>query len=439
MPFVSACGDKEMQYGRNAMPSSSRLILAATFAVSVTLSGSASAADKIKIGFFSTLEGPYTALGEDGQRGFDLAVMQHHNKAGGKDLEIIRGSSDASPDSALRAAKKLVEQDKVDILIAPLSGSEGIALRDYAKTQPQITVINGCSGALETTYVTPAPNFFRFNIDGAQMHKGLGQYIYNVKHYKKIATIGEDYSFVYTQVFGLALDYCPLGGQITKRIWVPLGTKDFSSVISSLPDDVDAIYLGLGGADALNFLNQYQQAGGNAKLFGGTIMIDQTILSSKGKAKEALIGTASASSFGDTSDDPKWQAFVKAYKDGWPPEKRFTSPSLCAVHYYDETAAALLALDKVNGDLSDGHKKFREALATLVLDAPNGQIKLDENRQAIGTTFVTEVVRDSNGDLVSKVVQVVPNVDQRLGFSKEVFDRIGLPAREVPVCKKNYD
>ena len=439
MPFVSACGDKEMQYGRNAMPSSSRLILAATFAVSVTLSGSASAADKIKIGFFSTLEGPYTALGEDGQRGFDLAVMQHHNKAGGKDLEIIRGSSDASPDSALRAAKKLVEQDKIDILIAPLSGSEGIALRDYAKTQPQITVINGCSGALETTYVTPAPNFFRFNIDGAQMHKGLGQYIYNVKHYKKIATIGEDYSFVYTQVFGLALDYCPLGGQITKRIWVPLGTKDFSSVISSLPDDVDAIYLGLGGADALNFLNQYQQAGGNAKLFGGTIMIDQTILSSKGKAKEALIGTASASSFGDTSDDPKWQAFVKAYKDGWPPEKRFPSPSLCAVHYYDETAAALLALDKVNGDLSDGHKKFREALATLVLDAPNGQIKLDENRQAIGTTFVTEVVRDSNGDLVSKVVQVVPNVDQRLGFSKEVFDRIGLPAREVPVCKKNYD
>ena len=151
------------------------------------------------------------------------------------------------------------------------------------------------------------------------MHKGLGQYIYNVKHYKKIATIGEDYSFVYTQVFGLALDYCPLGGQITKRFWVPLGTKDFASVIAALPDNVDAVYLGLGGADAVNFLNQYQQAGGNAKLFGGTIMIDQTILSSKGKAKEALIGTASASSFGDTSDDPKWQAFVKAYKDGWPP------------------------------------------------------------------------------------------------------------------------
>ena len=55
-------------------------------------------ADKLKVGRPSaTLEGPYTVLGEDAMRGFELAVMQHHNKAGGKDLEIIRGSSDASP------------------------------------------------------------------------------------------------------------------------------------------------------------------------------------------------------------------------------------------------------------------------------------------------------------------------------------------------------
>jgi branched-chain amino acid transport system substrate-binding protein len=413
-----------------------------TVAVALTAvvgTGSANSADKIKIGFFSTLEGPYTTLGEDGQRGFDLAMMQHHNKAGGKELEIVRGSSDASPDSALRAAKKLVEQDKVEILIAPLSGSEGIALRDYAKTQPQVTFLNGCSGAQETTYVTPAPNFFRFNVDGAQMQWGLGDYIYNVKHYKKIATIGEDYSFIYTQVFGLALDYCQAGGQITKRIWVPLGTKDFASVISALPDDVDAIYLGLGGADALNFLNQYVQAGGNAKLIGGTIMVDQSILSTKGKAKDTLVGIAAAGPQGDTSDDPKWQAFVKAYQAAWPPEKRFTSPSLCATNYYDETTAALQALDKVNGDLSDGHKKLREVLASLVLDAPNGQMKLDANHQAIGLSFVTEVVKDKNGDLINKVVKVVPNVNQTLGFDPAVFAKIGLPGREVPVCKKSYN
>jgi ABC-type branched-subunit amino acid transport system substrate-binding protein len=397
---------------------------------------SAHAADKIKIGVTATLEGTYTVLGEDGMRGYELAVKAHHGKAAGKDIETIVGSTDASPDSALRAAKKLVEQDKVDVLISPLSGAEGIAMRDYSKTQPQITVINASSGALETTYVDPSPTFFRYNMDGAQWHAGLGDYIYNVKHYKKIATVAEDYAFTYTQVFGLALEYCGLGGKITKRFWVPLGTKDFASVIAALPDDVDAVYLGLGGADAVNFLNQYQQAGGNAKLVGGSIMVDQTVLSSKGKAKEQLVGTVAASGMADTYDDPKWQAFVKAYKDAWPADKRFGSPSLLAINYYNSADAVFRALDQVNGDLGDNNKKFREALRTMVLDAPNGRITLDENRQAIATNFVTEVVKDANGELVSKVVKVVPNVNQRLGFSKEVFDKIGLPGRDVPECKK---
>jgi ABC-type branched-subunit amino acid transport system substrate-binding protein len=410
------------------------IVLAAAWAALASVS--AQAADKIKIGVTATLEGTYTVLGEDGMRGYELAVKAHHGKAAGKDIETIVGSTDASPDSALRAAKKLVEQDKVDVLISPLSGAEGIAMRDYSKTQPQITVINAASGALETTYVDPSPNFFRFNMDGAQWHAGLGDYIYNVKHYKKIATVAEDYAFTYTQVFGLALEYCGLGGTITKRFWVPLGTKDFASVIAALPDDVDAIYLGLGGADAVNFLNQYEQAGGNAKLVGGSIMVDQTVLSSKGKAKEQLVGTVAASGMADTYDDPKWKAFVKAYQDAWPADKRFGSPSLLAINYYNSADAVFRALDQVNGDLSDNNKKFRETLRTMVLDAPNGRITLDENRQAIGTNFVTEVVKDAKGDLVSKVVKVVPNVNQRLGFSKEVFDKIGLPGRDVPECRK---
>src|SRR5580658_3935662 len=158
--------------------------------------GSVNAADKLKIGVTATLEGTYTVLGEDGMRGYDLGVEAHGGKAGGKEIETIVGSTDASPDSAIRAAKKLVEQDKVDVLISPLSGSEGIAMRDYSKTQPQITVINAASGALETTYVTPSPTFYRYNMDGAQWHAGLGDYISNGKHFKKIATIGEDYSLL---------------------------------------------------------------------------------------------------------------------------------------------------------------------------------------------------------------------------------------------------
>jgi hypothetical protein len=117
----------------------------------------------------------------------------------------------------------------VQILISPLSGDEGIAVKNFSRTHPELTFINAASGAQETTFPDPSPNFFRWNMDGAQWRVGLGDYAYNNKGYRKIATVGEDYSFVYTQVEGLVLDFCRFGGQVTNRHWVPLGTKDFAS------------------------------------------------------------------------------------------------------------------------------------------------------------------------------------------------------------------
>lgn len=413
-------------------------VVGAIAAGAVALSGASVAADKIKVGVLATLEGTYTVLGEDGVRGFKTALGQFKNMAGGKEIEVIIASTDASPDSAVRAARKVVEQDKVDIVIGPLSGSEGIAIRDYSKTQPQVTFINGISGAQETTYVDPSENFFRFNMDGAQWSAGLGNYIYNEKGYKNIATIGEDYSFIYTQVLGLATEFCAAGGTISERLWVPLGTKDFASIIAALPDDVDAIYLGLGGGDAVNFLNQYQQAGGDAKLIGGSIMVDGTVLNSKGKAKEALIGVPSAGPQADTWDNPKWQAYVKAYQDAFAPEDRFPSPSLLGTGYYNAATAAFTVLNEIDGDLSDGHANFRAGLSALKLDAPNGMITLDENRQAIGTNFVSEVVQLDDGTLATKVVAVVENVNQTLGIEPAAFAKIGVPGREVPACQPGY-
>src|ERR1700761_3291078 len=323
------------------------------------LSSTAVAQDKIKVGVTATLEGTYTVLGEDGIRGFQTALNVLGKNVGNKELEFVIASTDATPDSAVRAVRKLIEQDKVQILLSPLSGDEGIAVKNFAKTHPELTFINAASGAQETTYVDPAPNFFRFNMDGAQWQVGLGKYAYETKGYKKIATVGEDYSFVYTQVFGLILEYCGLGGQVTSRQWVPLGTKDFASTIAALPDDVDAIYLGLGGADAVNFLNQYQQAGGKAHLMGGSIMVDQTVLSAKGDAKKAMIGTIAASGMADTWHDPRWKAFVKLYQDATPADKRLPSPGLLATNYYGSTMALFEALNKVNGDISNNQTAFK--------------------------------------------------------------------------------
>ena len=394
----------------------------------------AMAEDTIKMGALATLEGAFTVLGEDGMRGVKMALEEFNYTAGGKKIDLITGSSDASPDSAVRAARKLVEQDGVQVLVGPLSGSEGLAVKDYAKTHPEVTFLNGSSAAQDTTLRNPADNFFRFGTEGAQWMAGLGEYAYNEKGYRKVAVLAEDYSFPYTQVFGFLEPFCRLGGEapVDARFWVPIGNKDYSSVIAALPDDVDAIFVALGGADAVNFLTQYEQAGGSAPLIGGSITVDQTVLGSKGRTRDFIIGTPSAGPISDTWDDPAWNAFVAAYKKQFP--DGFPSPSLFAHAYYINTKAALLGLDAVNGDLSDGGAKYRAVLSDLEFDTPTGKVSLDERRNAIADMFLSEVIVGPDGKLVNKVIKVIPQVSQTLGLSYDEFLKYGQVGRENPTC-----
>jgi branched-chain amino acid transport system substrate-binding protein len=391
------------------------------------------AEDIIKVGLLATLEGAFTVLGQDGIRGAELALTEAGYKAGGKKIEIVKGSSDATPDSAVKAARKLVEQDHVAILIGPLSGDEGVAVKDYAKTQPDVTFVNGTSAAQDTTLRDPASNFFRFSTDGAQWMAGLGDYAFNTKKYKTVATIAEDYSFPYTQIFGFMAGFCKAGGHVPVKFWVPIGNKDFSSIIAAIPDKVDAIYVALGGADGVNFLTQYQQAGGTAPLIGGSITVDQTVLGTKGKQRDYVVGTPSAGPIADNSDDPAWKKFVAdykaAYKDGFP------SPSLFAQGYYINTKAVLLALDKIGGDLSDKEVKLRDALSKLEFDTPTGKVKLDKNRQAIADNYLTEVAKGPDGNLYNKVIKVMPAVNQTLGIPEADFLKLGPVGRDNPDCK----
>jgi branched-chain amino acid transport system substrate-binding protein len=79
------------------MKGSKRSHLVAALLAGVALSPQIAAAeDTIKVGLLATLEGPFTVLGQDGVRGAELALSESHYMAGGKKIEIIKGSSDAA-------------------------------------------------------------------------------------------------------------------------------------------------------------------------------------------------------------------------------------------------------------------------------------------------------------------------------------------------------
>ena len=402
-------------------------------AACVAMLGSAWAQETLKIGVLANLEGPFAVPGQDGYRGADMALKEKKGMAGGKKIEFVKVSSDATPDKAVAMTRKAVEQDKVQIMIGPLSGDEGIAVKNYAKTKPDITFINGSSGAQATTLADPAANFYRFNTEGAQWMVGLGEHALS-KGYKKVFLVAEDYGFPYSQVQGFMASFCAKGGKVVDKAWVPLGTKDYAAVVAKIPKDIDAVVVVLGGSDAVNFLNQYEQAGGNKPMVGGTITVDQTVLNYKGKRRESLLGTASAGPMADSIDTPEWKKFVADYKaqfkDGFP------SPSLFAYLYYINTRATLEALDAVKGDLSGGQKAYRAALQKTDFKGPAGDVKIDANRNGVGTTYITEVSKAADGSFYNKVIKTVPNISQSLGLPEAEFKKMGLGSRDVPDCRK---
>jgi branched-chain amino acid transport system substrate-binding protein len=414
------------------LPKSLVVAVAAVLLLSMTAVGafalrSAEGAQEIVIGAMATGD---DAAGQDAFRGLDLAVAETGLTISGKSIRVIKVATDGTPDDALAKAKRLVEQDGVDVVIGPMSGAEGLRVKEYARSVPETTFISS-SDAQDVTLRNPAPNVFRFSPDSAQWQAGLGAYAYNDLGYRYVAVVADDAAYPYAQVGGFMSEFCTAGGHVVQKLWVPVDVTDFAETVSQIPVDVDAIYLALDGADAVGFLTAYVNAGGTAQIIAGTTTIDPTLLASPGALRDRLVGIPSASPIAASADNPAWAEFVADYETAYPDAGQ---PSVSAFTYYTSTKAAMLALEQVGGDLGDGQARLMTALAGLTFYTPTGAVRLDHNRQAIADNFVTVVDVDSDGALYAKLVRVVPNVNQTLGLPETKFLAQGQFGRDNPSC-----
>jgi branched-chain amino acid transport system substrate-binding protein len=256
--------------------------------------------------------------------------------------------------------------------------------------------------------------------------------LYEERGYRRVATLAEDYSYPHGQVGGFLIEFCRAGGKIAKKLWVALGKRDFGPIIDEMPTDVDALFVALAGTDAIHFLEQYAQVGRSLPLIGGTNTLDQFVLSTTGVLSEWLVGMVSAGPVADDNPTPSWQQFVHAYNTHFP--KGLKSPSHITQGNCVNTKAALLALSQVDGDLSDGQARFKHALATLEFETPTGPVRLDHNRNAIATNFLTEVAQKPDGTLYSRLVKAIPEVNQTLGINEAEYLEIGQFNRDNPNC-----
>ena len=91
------------------------------------------AAEPIKVGGMFALSGPWAHIGID-QKNSCQFVFDKVNAAGGingRQIEFIQADTEGDPTKGLLAAKRLVEQEKVSVIIGPVSTGVGMAIKPY--------------------------------------------------------------------------------------------------------------------------------------------------------------------------------------------------------------------------------------------------------------------------------------------------------------------
>ncbi|WP_165367873.1 ABC transporter substrate-binding protein, partial [Phytoactinopolyspora endophytica] len=158
----------------------------------------------VRLGILGQCEGPFGGFHEDVVGGATLAMVEQAGatvnsttsalegfsgaEVAGTPIELVGiGCGDDTPDRILQEVRRLVEQLDANVIIGPLSGDEGLAIAEYAKANPELTVLAGISGSQEQTLHVQAQNYFRFYGDGAIWSAGLGDILHNQEGWGEVA------------------------------------------------------------------------------------------------------------------------------------------------------------------------------------------------------------------------------------------------------------
>jgi branched-chain amino acid transport system substrate-binding protein len=440
---------------RKLIPFAALAVLTAAIAASAATARTS--ATPIKVAVLSDCQGAFGSFDGQDLAGVVAAMSQYAgakpvNKndprkgwtggsIGGHPLKLVGiGCSNDKADTAIKETKRLMEQLGADVMIGPLSGDESIAVAQYAKAHPTKTFVDGSAGAQDTTLKVRAPNFFRFNGDGAMWNAGLGDLAYNKLGWKTAAVVADDYSFAWTSAAGFIAEFCAVGGKVTKRVFPPLNTTDYSSYAQQMPTNVDGTFVAVGGAGLIPFLKAYEQAHGpiDGKKFIGNLFWGTPGQFEQLSTRVVGAYVGGAGTAGDLAT-PAAKNYANNIIGKWfktiPPSGAAAPQAASTFTYgfYINTWGLIKGLQAVKGNLSGGQKALQAAIHKTVLPTAYGTIHLDKYNQGVIPVYYQQLYT-KDGKLAVKTVGYIPNVDQTFGgtFSAST----PAPGRANPKCVK---
>jgi branched-chain amino acid transport system substrate-binding protein len=344
-------------------------------------------AQKLRIGLMLPYTGTYAQLGVAITNGFKLAVSERGGKLAGRELEFFTVDDEAEPAKAPENTNKLVQRDKVDVLVGTVHSGVQMGMVKIAKETNTLMIIPN-AGLDAATGALCAPNIFRTSFSNWQPSYPMGKVLAD-RGIKNVVSLAWKYGAGEEAVAGFTEGFIKAGGKSVRGLWIPFPNAEFQALLTEIASlRPDAVFVFFAGAGAAKFVKDYTAAGlrRSIPLFGSGFLTDG-ILEAIQDSAQGLETTLHYADGLNTKRDKEFRAaYTKAYT---------SEPDVYAVQGYDAALLLGIGLNAVKGDFSK-RKELIVAMEGAKIDSPRGPWTMSKAHNPIQDIYLRKVVGKEN-------------------------------------------
>lgn len=309
--------------------------------------------ETIKIGAILPLSGNVAQYGEWCKNGISLAIDEINSKGGikGKKIEIICEDDAADPKKGVAAVNKLINIDKVKVIIGPLPSAVTLAVAPICEKN-KIVIMSSSSNPVITNagdYIFrnwPSDDFEGSAMAQYTIKKGLGKIA--------ILHINNEYGLGVANVF--QKEYSMLGGKLLIIETYSQGSSNMRSQLTKIKGyKPDAIYLIGHAKENGHVIKQAKDLNIKAQILGTVGIESPDLINIAGKSAEGIIYTA------PTFDPKSSNPVVKTFQDSYA-QQFGTESNIFSAIMYDALKIIVLMIEKYDYDsnkIKDGLYKLK--------------------------------------------------------------------------------
>ncbi|WP_421956197.1 ABC transporter substrate-binding protein [Polaromonas sp.] len=248
--------------------------------------------DEIRIGSIQDLSGPLAGYGKQARNGMQLRVAEVNEQGGvhGRKLKLLIEDSGYDPKKAVLAAQKLVNQDKIFIMVGHIGTAQNNAAmpvqfeKNVVNFMPLTAAREMYEPVHKLKYAMLSAYYSQMLIAVPRMIKEKGS--------KKVCIIYQDDEFGLEVLRGAEAGAKAAGQELAEKTSFKRGATDFSSQVAKMKaSSCDLVVLGTIIRETIGTIGEARKTGFNPVFLASVAAYTDLIHKLGGKAMDGLYAT----------------------------------------------------------------------------------------------------------------------------------------------------